>query len=97
MTTLPSTSIVDGTPMTPGDLRVLPIAVPGDTPASMAFVFAVTDNGHRDVGASNLARRGIGQSVHSWRRPCRIIGRTFRSLQCAMNDPRRTAEHHGDD
>ena len=43
--------IVDGAPITLGDLRVMPIAVPGHTPGSMAFVFPVTDNGQRHTAA----------------------------------------------
>ena len=43
--------IVDGMPITLGDLRVMPIAVPGHTPGSMAFVFPVTDNGQRHTAA----------------------------------------------
>lgn len=43
--------IVDGTAITLGDLTVLPVAVPGHTPGSMAFIFPVTDNGQRHTAA----------------------------------------------
>jgi len=43
--------IVDGAPITLGDLRVMPMAIPGHTPGSMAFVFPVTDNGQRHTAA----------------------------------------------
>jgi metallo-beta-lactamase class B len=43
--------IVDGTAITLGDLTVMPIAVPGHTPGSMAFVFPVTDAGQPHTAA----------------------------------------------
>jgi len=43
--------IVDGASITLGDLRVMPMAIPGHTPGSMAFVFPVTDNGQRHTAA----------------------------------------------
>jgi len=36
--------IVEGQPITLGDFKLLPIAVPGHTPGSMGFVFPVKDN-----------------------------------------------------
>lgn len=43
--------IVEGTPVVLGDLRMMPIAVPGHTPGSMAFIFPVSDNGQRHTAA----------------------------------------------
>ncbi len=43
--------IVDGTPIVLGDLSLTPVAVPGHTPGSMAFIFPVTDNGQRHTAA----------------------------------------------
>lgn len=43
--------IVEGTPITLGDLTLTPLAVPGHTPGSMAFIFPVTDNGQRHTAA----------------------------------------------
>jgi len=41
----------DREPVTLGDLTVTPIAVPGHTPGSMAFIFPVVDRGERHVAA----------------------------------------------
>lgn len=38
-------TLVDGQPFPFGDLTVMPVAVPGHTPGSLAFVFAVKDAG----------------------------------------------------
>lgn len=43
--------IVDGSPITLGELTLTPMAVPGHTPGSMAFIFPVTDNGQRHTAA----------------------------------------------
>jgi metallo-beta-lactamase class B len=43
--------IVDGQKITLGDLTVTPVAVPGHTPGSMAFVFPVKDRGAAHVAA----------------------------------------------
>ncbi len=43
--------IVDGQNITLGDLSVTPVAVPGHTPGSMAFIFPVTDRGAAHVAA----------------------------------------------
>jgi metallo-beta-lactamase class B len=41
----------DKAPVTLGDVTVTPIAVPGHTPGSMAFIFPVVDRGTRHVAA----------------------------------------------
>jgi metallo-beta-lactamase class B len=41
----------DGVPVTLGDLTVTPVAVPGHTPGSMAFIFPVFDRKDRHVAA----------------------------------------------
>ncbi len=41
----------DKEPVTLGDLTVTPVAVPGHTPGSMAFIFPVIDRGERHVAA----------------------------------------------
>jgi metallo-beta-lactamase class B len=41
----------DKEPVTLGDLTVTPVAVPGHTPGSMAFIFPVLDRGERHVAA----------------------------------------------
>ena len=43
--------IKDGEAIVLGDLKVTPVAVPGHTPGSMAFIFPVTDNGTTHVAA----------------------------------------------
>jgi metallo-beta-lactamase class B len=43
--------IKDGEPIVLGDLRVIPVAIPGHTPGSMGFIFPVTDNGQPHVAA----------------------------------------------
>jgi metallo-beta-lactamase class B len=43
--------ITDGEPITLGDLRVIPVAVPGHTPGSMGFIFPAIDNGQPHVAA----------------------------------------------
>lgn len=43
--------IVDGVPIVLGDLRVTPVAIPGHTPGSMAFIFPVHDRGTAHVAA----------------------------------------------
>jgi len=37
--------IVEGQPITLGDFKITPVAVPGHTPGSMGFIFPVKDNG----------------------------------------------------
>lgn len=41
----------DQEPVALGDLRVIPVAVPGHTPGSMAFIFPILDRGERHVAA----------------------------------------------
>jgi metallo-beta-lactamase class B len=43
--------IVDGQRITLGDFSVTPVAVPGHTPGSMAFIFSVKDNGRAHTAA----------------------------------------------
>jgi metallo-beta-lactamase class B len=43
--------IVDGQRITLGDFSVTPVAVPGHTPGSMAFIFPVKDNGRAHTAA----------------------------------------------
>jgi len=43
--------IVEGQKITLGDLTVTPVAVPGHTPGSMAFIFPVTDRGASHTAA----------------------------------------------
>lgn len=43
--------IADGAPITLGDLTVTPVAIPGHTPGSMAFIFPVHDRGKTHVAA----------------------------------------------
>jgi metallo-beta-lactamase class B len=38
--------VKEGEPVVLGDLKVTPIAIPGHTPGSMAYIFPVKDNGH---------------------------------------------------
>lgn len=37
--------VKEGAPITLGDLKVTPVAIPGHTPGSMAYIFPVKDNG----------------------------------------------------
>ncbi|HXP89257.1 MAG TPA: MBL fold metallo-hydrolase [Bryobacteraceae bacterium] len=41
--------VKEGQPVVLGDLQVLPIAIPGHTPGSMAYIFPVKDNGKTHV------------------------------------------------
>jgi metallo-beta-lactamase class B len=43
--------IKGGEPIVLGDLKVMPVAVPGHTPGSMGFIFPVMDNGKPHVAA----------------------------------------------
>jgi metallo-beta-lactamase class B len=43
--------IADRQPITLGELTITPVAVPGHTPGSMAFIFPVTDRGERHIAA----------------------------------------------
>lgn len=43
--------IADGVPIRLGDLTVTPVAIPGHTPGSMAFIFPVHDRGKAHVAA----------------------------------------------
>ena len=43
--------ITEGQPITLGDFRITPVAVPGHTPGSMGFIFPVKDNGKTYVAA----------------------------------------------
>ncbi len=63
--------IKDGDPITFGDLTIRPVAIPGHTPGSMAFVFPVKDRGktHRGgnfrwrVAAARRPQRGVTTDV----------------------------------
>lgn len=43
--------ITEGQPVVLGDLKVIPIAIPGHTPGSMGFIFPVKDNGTTHMAA----------------------------------------------
>ena len=43
--------IADGQPLVFGDLKVLPVAIPGHTPGSMGFIFPVKDGGKTRMAA----------------------------------------------
>jgi metallo-beta-lactamase class B len=43
--------IVEGQPIVLGDIRIMPVAVPGHTPGSMGFIFPVKDNGKTHMAA----------------------------------------------
>jgi len=43
--------ITEGQPVVLGDLKVIPVAIPGHTPGSMGFIFPVKDNGRTHVAA----------------------------------------------
>jgi metallo-beta-lactamase class B len=43
--------IVEGRPIVLGDLRVMPVAIPGHTPGAMGFIFPVKDNGRTHMAA----------------------------------------------
>jgi metallo-beta-lactamase class B len=43
--------IVEGQPISLGDFKIMPVAVPGHTPGSMAFIFPVKDNGKTYIAA----------------------------------------------
>jgi metallo-beta-lactamase class B len=43
--------IVEGQPITLGDFKITPVAVPGHTPGSMGFIFPVKDNGKTYMAA----------------------------------------------
>jgi metallo-beta-lactamase class B len=43
--------ITEGQPVVLGDLRVMPVAIPGHTPGSMGFIFPVKDNGKTHMAA----------------------------------------------
>jgi metallo-beta-lactamase class B len=43
--------IADGQPIVIGDLKVLPVAIPGHTPGSMGFIFPVKDGGKTRMAA----------------------------------------------
>jgi metallo-beta-lactamase class B len=43
--------IMEGQPITLGDLKITPVAVPGHTPGSMGFIFPVKDNGKTYMAA----------------------------------------------
>jgi metallo-beta-lactamase class B len=44
-------TIVEGQPIVLGDLKIIPVAVPGHTPGSMGFIFPVKDNGKTYMAA----------------------------------------------
>ena len=41
----------EGQPVVLGDLKVMPVAIPGHTPGSMGFIFPVKDNGRTHMAA----------------------------------------------
>ena len=43
--------LVEGQPVVLGDLKVMPVAIPGHTPGSMGFIFPVKDNGRTHMAA----------------------------------------------
>jgi metallo-beta-lactamase class B len=43
--------IMEGQPIVLGDLKIMPVAVPGHTPGSMGFIFPVRDNGKTHMAA----------------------------------------------
>ena len=43
--------ITEGQPLTFGDLKVQPVAIPGHTPGSMGFIFPIKDNGKTRMAA----------------------------------------------
>jgi metallo-beta-lactamase class B len=43
--------ITEGQPVVLGDLKVMPVAIPGHTPGSMGFIFPVKDNGRTHIAA----------------------------------------------
>jgi metallo-beta-lactamase class B len=64
----------EGTPVTLGDVSVMPIAIPGHTPGSLAFVFRVSDGGQAHVAGlfggtilltERISTEGLQQYVDS--------------------------------
>ncbi len=43
--------ITEGQPIVLGDLKVMPVAIPGHTPGAMGFIFPVKDNGRTHMAA----------------------------------------------
>jgi len=43
--------VTEGQPIVLGDLKVMPVAIPGHTPGSMGYIFDVKDNGKTHVAA----------------------------------------------
>src|SRR5438067_13144378 len=43
--------VVEGQPIVLGDVRMIPIAIPGHTPGSMGYIFPVKDNGKTHTAA----------------------------------------------
>lgn len=43
--------VVEGQPIEVGDFRMTPVAIPGHTPGSMAYIFPVKDNGETRIAA----------------------------------------------
>ena len=43
--------LTEGQPVILGDLKVMPVAIPGHTPGSMGFIFPVKDNGRTHMAA----------------------------------------------
>jgi metallo-beta-lactamase class B len=43
--------VTEGQPITLGDLKVMPVAIPGHTPGSMGYIFPVKDNGKTHMAA----------------------------------------------
>jgi metallo-beta-lactamase class B len=41
--------VKEGEPVVLGDLKVMPVAIPGHTPGSMAYIFPVSDNGRKHM------------------------------------------------
>ena len=43
--------VTEGQPIVLGDLKVMPVAVPGHTPGSMGYIFPIKDNGKTHIAA----------------------------------------------
>jgi metallo-beta-lactamase class B len=43
--------VVEGQPIVLGDVKLMPVAIPGHTPGSMGYIFDVKDNGKTHVAA----------------------------------------------
>ena len=64
--------LTEGQPVVLGDLKVMPVAIPGHTPGSMGFIFPVKDNGRTHMAAS-VRRNGPDPGNHFRRRPGNLL------------------------